>query len=154
MRLINMNILFRSSCDAAVREYVRSILVKRREESRKREFDILKTRMRESRRSLCRRMASIEREQAKTMRYCEDLVLEAQDVRVCVLEIESRLKDLQNEFRERVDYVEAKLLTGEQLCAERTFTTCVVGDFARLADNELNLGAVKKDWVDVDWTQI
>ena len=139
-----MNIIFRSSCDVVLREYERNLLARRRDEIREQQLANLKARMRRDRRSLCRRIAVLE--QASSA---------GEDVRG----VEARLRLLGDEVRERLDSVEARILTSEQMCSERKFTAAIASDFARLVENytELRSGGMAKDgnWSEeVSWTRI
>ena len=139
-----MNIIFRSSCDVVLREYERNLLARRRDEIREQQLANLKARMRRDRRSLCRRIAVLE--QANSA---------GEDVRG----VEARLRLLGDEVRERLDSVEARILTSEQMCSERKFTAAIASDFARLVENytELRSGGMAKDgnWSEeVSWTRI
>ena len=139
-----MNIIFRSSCDVVLREYERNLLARRRDEIREQQLANLKARMRRDRRSLCRRIAVLE--QANSA---------GEDVRG----VEARLRLLDDEVRERLDSVEARILTSEQMCSERKFTAAIASDFARLVENytELRSGGMAKDgnWSEeVSWTRI
>ena len=161
-----MNILFRSSCDAAMREYVRRSLAKRREETREQQLASLKIQMRRDRRSLCRRIAILEQAQAGSIGRCEevayDVLTAARNVGQacdCVCGIETRLKALEVEVKDRLDCVEARIFTSEQMCAERKITAAIANDFARLVENytELKSGGTPKggNWTDeVSWTRI
>jgi hypothetical protein len=139
-----MNIIFRSSCDVVLREYERNLLARRRDEIREQQLANLKARMRRDRRSLCRRIAVLEQTSSA-----------GEDVRG----VEARLKSLGDEVRERLDSVEARILTSEQMCSERKFTAAIASDFARLVENytELRSGGMAKDgnWSEeVSWTRI
>lgn len=139
-----MNIIFRSSCDVVLREYERNLLARRRDEIREQQLANLKARMRRDRRSLCRRIAVLEQTNSA-----------GEDVRG----VEARLRLLGDEVRERLDSVEARILTSEQMCSERKFTAAIASDFARLVENytELRSGGMAKDgnWSEeVSWTRI
>jgi hypothetical protein len=139
-----MNIIFRSSCDVVLREYERNLLARKRDEIREQQLANLKARMRRDRRSLCRRIAVLE--QASSA---------GEDVRG----VEARLRLLGDEVRERLDSIEARILTSEQMCSERKFTAAIASDFARLVENytELRSGGMAKDgnWSEeVSWTRI
>jgi hypothetical protein len=139
-----MNIIFRSSCDVVLREYERNLLARRRDEIREQQLANLKARMRRDRRSLCRRIAVLEQTSSA-----------GEDVRG----VEARLRLLGDEVRERLDSVEARILTSEQMCSERKFTAAIASDFARLVENytELRSGGMAKDgnWSEeVSWTRI
>ena len=156
---VQMNILFRSSCDAAMREYVRCSLAKRREETREQQLASLKVQMRKDRRSLSRRIAILEQAQAGSIGRFDDVAYDVRQACDCVCGIEARLKALDEEVRERLDCVEARILTGEQICAERKFTAAIASDFARLVENYTELkskGTAKSDnWTEeVSWTRI
>ena len=127
-----MNIIFRSSCDVVLREYERNLLARRRDEIREQQLANLKARMRRDRRSLCRRIAVLEQTSSA-----------GEDVRG----VEARLKSLGDEVRERLDSVEARILTSEQMCSERKFTAAIASDFARLVENytELRSEGMAKD---------
>ena len=140
----HMNIIFRSSCDVVLREYERNLLARKRDEIREQQLANLKARMRRDRRSLCRRIAVLE--QASSA---------GEDVRG----VEARLRLLGDEVRERLDSIEARILTSEQMCSERKFTAAIASDFARLVENytELRSGGMAKDgnWSEeVSWTRI
>ena len=140
----HMNIIFRSSCDVVLREYERNLLARRRDEIREQQLANLKARMRRDRRSLCRRIAVLEQTSSA-----------GEDVRG----VEARLRLLGDEVRERLDSVEARILTSEQMCSERKFTAAIASDFARLVENytELRSGGMAKDgnWSEeVSWTRI
>lgn len=140
----HMNIIFRSSCDVVLREYERNLLARRRDEIREQQLANLKARMRRDRRSLCRRIAVLEQTNSA-----------GEDVRG----VEARLRLLGDEVRERLDSVEARILTSEQMCSERKFTAAIASDFARLVENytELRSGGMAKDgnWSEeVSWTRI
>jgi hypothetical protein len=137
----HMNIIFRSSCDVVLREYTRNLIARRRDETREQQLVNLKAQMRRDRRSLCRRIAVLEQ-------ACSD-----------VRGVDARLKLLGDEVRERLDSVEARILTSEQMCSERKFTAAIASDFARLVENytELRSGGMAKDgnWSEeVSWTRI
>ena len=139
-----MNIIFRSSCDVVLREYERNLLARKRDEIREQQLANLKARMRRDRRSLCRRIAVLEQTNSA-----------GEDVRG----VEARLRLLGDEVRERLDSVEARILTSEQMCSERKFTAAIASDFARLVENytELRSGGMAKDgnWSEeVSWTRI